>query len=163
MLQQYELRRQDRAISLEESWQLLSEAEVGRLAMATPQGHPYIVPLNYVVLNKEIYFHCAREGRKLDILRQNPQVCFEVDSLLGIKASSKACEFGAYYKSVLAFGQAHEVTDAARKVEILNALTAKYAPVGHSFEPVTEREGAQVTVVGIRVNMLTGKARIKEA
>lgn len=162
MQQEYKLRRQDRALSQEESWQLLKEAAVGRLGLATPQGHPYIVPLNHVVLNEEIFFHCAREGRKLEILRQNPQVCYEVDALLGIKTGPRACDFGTFYKSVIAFGQAYEVLDEARKADILNALTAKYAPAGHVFEPVTAAVGARVTIIGIKIDVLTGKARVKE-
>ncbi|NLW16647.1 MAG: pyridoxamine 5'-phosphate oxidase family protein [Firmicutes bacterium] len=163
MQEKVQLRRQDRALSLEDSWQLLMEAAVGRLGLATPEGHPYIIPLNYVILNKEIFFHCATEGRKLDIIGQNPQVCFEVDTLLGIKTGPKACDFGAYYKSVIAFGQAYAVEDETRKADILNALTAKYAPPGHIFEPVAASHVNNVTIIGIKVSTLTGKARIKNA
>lgn len=153
------LRRHDRALTQEESWQFLVDAPVGRLGLAAPDGSPYIVPLNHVVCSNEIFFHCATQGRKLGILRSNPQVCYEVDAQLGIKTGPRACDFGTYYKSVIAFGHAYEVNDIDKKIEILTRLVEKHAPPNHSFEPVAEIDAATITIIGIRIETLTGKSR----
>lgn len=159
MQDKYKLRRHDRALTQEESWQFLVDEPVGRLGLAATDGSPYIVPLNHVVCGNEIFFHCATTGRKLEILRANPQVCYEVDSQLGIKTGPRACDFGTYYKSVVAFGHAYEVDDIERKVEVLNKLVEKHVPAGHSFKPAAGIDAATVTVIGIRIETLTGKSR----
>lgn len=158
MHEDYCMRRHDRALPPEQSWNLLQDSPVGRLAMATPEGVPYVIPLNHVVCNKEIFIHCALKGRKLDVLRSNPLVCFEVDSLEGIKTGPRACDFSAYYESVIAFGEAYEVADNAKKTDVLNLLAEKYSPPGHAFERVTAMDVTKVTVIGIKVQQLTGKA-----
>ncbi len=55
---------------------VLQNAEYGVLSMASLDGEPYGVPLNYCVVDGAIYFHCAGEGKKLDILSQNNSVSF---------------------------------------------------------------------------------------
>lgn len=158
-MRDYPMRRKDRALSESDCWRLLSEERVGRLAMADLQGQPYLVPLNHWLSDGIIYFHCATVGRKLDMLRANPQVCYEVDRFLGIAAGANACDYGAYFESALAFGSAFEVTDPAEKVQILNQLTAHHAEPGAEFGPVTEARAEKVAVVGIRISQVTGKAR----
>lgn len=157
------MRRQDRALSLEQSWSFLKEATVGRLAMATLEGVPYVIPFNHIVWDNEIFVHCALEGRKLEILRNNPLVCYEVDSLEGIKTGPRACDFSSYYKSVIAFGKAYEVEDNEKKAAILKRLAKKYAPPGHLFERVTAMDFSKIVLIGIRVEQLTGKANPHKA
>ncbi len=158
MEKRFTVRRDDRAMPREDCWQLLNETNVGRLGLCTPDGSPYIVPLNHVVCENKIFFHCARSGRKLDIIRQNPQVCYEVDSLLGIITGIKACNFGAYYRSAIAFGEAYEVINPEEKAAVLNKLTAKNASSCQSYLPVTPEDATMVTVIGIKIKALTGKS-----
>ena len=58
---------------------ILSMTNIGRMATIGRDGYPYITPVNFVDLDGNIYFHCAPSGEKLDNLKQNPRVCFEVD------------------------------------------------------------------------------------
>ncbi len=57
---------------------VLSRALVCRLALCE-NDRPYIVPLCFGYEDNALYFHCAQQGKKLDILRKNNNVCFEVD------------------------------------------------------------------------------------
>ncbi len=155
----HSMRRKDRALSTEQAWELLTSEAVGRLALATPQGEPYIVPLNHVVIDNIIYFHCATVGRKLDIIRENPKACYEVDRFLGIKDGPDACDYGAYFESALAFGECFEVIDIAQKVDLLNELTRRHAAEGASFGLVTPERAKTVALIGIRVDGVSGKAR----
>ena len=62
------MRRKDRAVSREEALEALRQGEYGVLSTIGPDGELYGVPLSYALLDEAVYFHCAREGRKLDNL-----------------------------------------------------------------------------------------------
>lgn len=62
---------------------IIFRSKVYRLGLSD-EGQPYIVPLCFSYDGKALYFHCAKEGRKIDILRKNSNVCFEFDIVEGI-------------------------------------------------------------------------------
>jgi len=152
------LRRDDREITDKATIEaILNRAGVGRLGLAV-DNLAYVVPLNYVYHHGAIYFHCADEGRKIDMLTANPQVCFEVDEDYGIVRSNKPSPHSTHYASVIVFGQAQIVANLQRKFEALQALLDKYAP-GRHYRPMRLNETKTVTVVEIIINGMTGKAR----
>ena len=65
--------------SRDEMEDLLCEESVGYLGLSM-DGQPYVVPLNYAYVENKILFHCALEGKKLDCIRANPQVCLNLNS-----------------------------------------------------------------------------------
>ena len=69
--------------SREEMETFLREEELGYLGLTDQDGRPYVVPLNYSYHDGKVLFHCAREGRKLDCIRANPNVCFTVGRQAG--------------------------------------------------------------------------------
>jgi len=152
------MRRQDRAIPDGEALAILTKAEIGYLSLAVANT-PYVVPLNFVVMDNFIYFHCATTGRKLDMLDQNAKCCFVVSSLDGIKAGENACDFGAFFTSVIVEGTARRVTDENEKVLSLNKLTEKHNPAGHTFQLVTPERAKAVVVIAISIDSISGKAR----
>lgn len=158
-MQEYSTRRKDRVMPEADSLRLIQTERVGRLALADQEGQPYVIPLNHLLLDHTIYFHCALSGRKLDMLLENPKVCYEVDRFLGIKSGPTACEYGAFYESALVFGVARLVSDPLEKVRILNQLTAHHAAPGALFAPVTESTAAKVAVVAVSIDQVSGKAR----
>lgn len=135
---------------------LLQEALVGCLATVGPDGSPYITPLNFVYHQGKIYFHCAFEGRKIDNIRANPRVCFEVHELIKIVQSQRACDFGTRYRSVLVFGRARSLSDVDEKVAVLTALAEKYAG-GQAVEPPTPEKAKGTEVIEITIEEMTGK------
>jgi len=152
------MRRKDRSIPHAEAIELLQKAEVGYLSLAV-DNTPYVVPLNFVVMDNNIYFHAATTGRKLDMLDQNPKCCFLVSSLDGIKAGTDACDFGAFFKSAIVEGTARRVTDVNEMITSLNKLTEKHNPAGHSFREVTPEQAKSVAVIAISIDSICGKAR----
>jgi hypothetical protein len=70
------VRRTDRQITEAEALAVLLAGEFGVLSTVSAQGRPYGVPVNYCVLDRDIYFHCAVEGVKLDNLEHSPEVSF---------------------------------------------------------------------------------------
>ena len=72
---------------------IMNEALVCRLGFSD-EGTPYVVPMNFGLGENCLYLHCAREGRKLDILRKNDRVCFEMDLLREIKQEPDGLRLG---------------------------------------------------------------------
>ena len=142
-------------MSSEDSKELLEKAPVGRLGTCLG-NEPYVTPLNFVYDNGKIYFHSAKVGRKLENMKSNPKVCFEVDELIGIKQGETGCDFGCYYKSVITVGEARIVENESQKVRILEKLVLKYAL--KNIRPVFEHSQLEkIAVVEIQVENVSGK------
>ncbi|MHB8070245.1 MAG: pyridoxamine 5'-phosphate oxidase family protein [Desulfobaccales bacterium] len=146
-------------LNREEALDFLAHETVGHLATFDPSGYPYIVPLNYLYYQGKIYFHCALEGRKLDNLAANNRVCFEVSRIDKKVFAPLPCKCSTRYTSALVFGTTGIVTDPARKMELLQALTETYA-AGRSFPPIDAAAAARVTVVEITIDTIHGKRNI---
>lgn len=93
------MRRSDRQINnVEEIHEILNKALVCRLALSD-NGQPYLVSLNFGVefsVPLKIYFHCALEGRKIDIIRNNNKACFQTDTDTEIYSGPVACNWGMH-------------------------------------------------------------------
>ena len=151
-----EMRRKEKEMDISEAKVLLGDAEVGRLVMSL-RDEPYVIPVNFVYFQDRVYFHCAREGQKIDYLSANPRVCFEVDEFLGVKPSRKPCSFGSKYRSVIVFGKAEFVENVDEKKLALRKLVEKYAKTYTSFD---EDAFEKTMVVAIIVERLTGKKSV---
>ncbi len=97
--------------------QFLTCAPVGRLGMITPEG-PYIIPMGYCYSEGKIFIHmCQQEGRKMEVLQENPIVCFEVDESLSDASLAK---------SVIITGRAEIIKEPKRMIPYLQLLINKY-------------------------------------
>lgn len=150
-----EMRRKDREIFSEGIEEILIHGEYGTLSTISDDGYPYIVPLNYIYYNKCIYFHCAKEGYKLQNIEKNNKVSFCVVTGTEVLPS----KFSTKYKSVIAFGTASEVTDDLKET-ILIQLIDKYS---HNFldegKKYIEKAKDNTKVMKIEIQHITGKAR----
>jgi hypothetical protein len=146
----------------EEMESLLQEALVGCLATVGPDGSPYITPLNFYFYQGKIYFHSALKGRKMDNIRANPRVCFEVHKLIKMVQSQRACDFSTRYRSVLVFGRARSLPDGDEKMAVLTALTEKYAS-GQAVEPPTPKRAKETKVIEITIEEMTGKRNVDDS
>ena len=135
---------------------IMKEALVCRLGLSD-EGAPYVVPMNFGLGESCLYLHCAREGRKLDILRKNDRVCFEMDLLREIKQAQTACGWGARYESVIGFGRAVLVKDSYEKRAALDRIMEHYgarAPFSYEDDILAKTE-----VIRIDIESVTGKRR----
>jgi len=142
---------------------ILSRARVGRLATIDEAGYPYIVPVNFVLYENCIYFHCALEGEKLENIGRDPKVCFEVDEPLAyievsFNEDKNPCKAHQLYRSVVVRGKARVVDSDSLKLRVLNALVAKYEGT-EDFSPVVEGSSHYKAchVVEIVPESITGK------
>ncbi len=146
-------------LSTEAAVEFLTQEGVGYLATYDLAGPPYITPLNYLYHQGKIYFHCANEGRKLENIAANNQVCFAVSRTDKAVFAPVACRCSTRYTSVLIFGTARIVEDIPQKVHLLNLLVAKFAE-GRHFAPVDAPAAAGCTVVEIAIGSIHGKRNV---
>jgi nitroimidazol reductase NimA-like FMN-containing flavoprotein (pyridoxamine 5'-phosphate oxidase superfamily) len=132
---------------------IIDKAIVCRIALSD-KNIPYIIPVCFGYQDRMLYFHCANSGKKLDIIRQNPNVCFEIETDMEIKKSETPCNWGMCYRSVVGFGKAVIVDSEREKNMALSIIMSHYSNEVYSFpdEPV-----AKTTVVRITVETMTGK------
>jgi uncharacterized protein len=133
---------------------ILNAAQVCRIALADG-NMPYIVPVNFGYKDNCLYFHCALEGKKLDIIRRNNNVCFEADADVQIiPVAGKVCNWNTRYRSVIGFGKAFILADWQEKAAALNVVTAHYGAAPYAF---TEKELERVGIVKVAISNMTGK------
>ena len=118
------MRRTDRQMPLERSMELLASGEYGVLSVVDGDGLPYGIPLNYYFSREDnaIYFHTAKEGRKMDLIRQNGYAAFEMDAGYRLQGGEQACDYTAAFRSVIGEGSVREVTDPEEKKAGLTAI-----------------------------------------
>ena len=151
---QVEMRKKKRQITDPAAVEaILRKEKVLRLAMSR-DGQPYLVPLNYGYEPGHVYVHTGLEGLKLDILRQNPRVCFEVTSGLEIVRGEAPCKWTTRFQSVIGFGRAVLLGDPAEKEAGLRVITAHHAGPGEYEFP--EDILASTTVIRVDIESLTG-------
>lgn len=156
------MRRSDRAQSREFSLALIDRCTHGVMALSTGEDFPYCLPLSFVRVGGELYFHCARQGRKIDLLRRFPQVCvtFVGDDR---PAFVSPAEYTTWFQSVIVTGTAEEVTDPAEKTEALRALCQKAAPDHmEGFDAAMDKSLAVTGVWKVRMEDISGKAKLEK-
>jgi len=133
---------------------IINQCQVCRLGLSD-NGQPYVVPVNFGYKNKTLYFHSAREGRKLDIIHNNPRVCVEFDNEFTLKPGKIACKWGAKYRSVIGFGTASIIDEPDSKREVLDIIMGHYTdgPFEYSKKQVTS-----IVIIQVEIDTLTGKA-----
>ncbi|SIO09815.1 pyridoxamine 5'-phosphate oxidase family protein [Halodesulfovibrio marinisediminis] len=108
--------------------ELLSDVLVCRLGMCLG-NKPYVVPVNFAHKGTKVFIHGCCEGKKIDILRENPAVFFEATregDLLPASDSENMCKSDFSFQCLMASGVAELVENAEEKAEVLDALCTKY-------------------------------------
>lgn len=120
------MRRQDKQMeSQEEIEEILRTNFTCRVAFTDPQG-PYLLPLHYGYHNGNLYFHSARVGKKIDLMRADPRVCVEISDSISIYDGPEACDYGTEFRSLLIQGEAKLDLDREEAKEGLNAIMQQY-------------------------------------
>ena len=151
------MRRKDRKIKDKAGIErIIKKALVCRVALSDGNS-PYVFPVCFGFKDGCLYFHSAQEGRKIEILRKNNKVCFEMDIDTELVESEKGCEWGIQYSSVIGFGRASFVEDVEEMKKALGILLEHYSGKKYEF---SEQSLEQVTVIKIQVESLTGKSSL---
>lgn len=152
-------RREREVTDIEEIIGILNRAKIVHVGMID-KNRPYVVPMNYGYTLENgkltLYLHGAKEGRKLDILRENPNVFIEIDTDIIPFEGQTACHYGICYSSVMGEGTAEIIEDPESKKEALTILMKTQTEKDFSF---TDRMVSIVTVIKIHVDEFTAKKR----
>lgn len=146
--------------------EFLSQEHVGRVCSVDKDGFPQIIPMNFVFLNDSIYMHSHTRGEKLENIKSNSKVGFEVDRELEFLPSyfthpTDASQADTLYISVVIKGIGTIVSDKNEKTLALNGLMEKYQPEGN-YERLTPNMEVinEVAVIKIIPQTIRGKYKI---
>lgn len=154
----YKMRKEKRQISPKEVLQVIDKCNVCRIGLFDGE-FPYIVPLNFgfEITDSQLwlYFHSAVEGRKLDILKKNPNVCFEMDTSHELTTGPMPCDYSMNYDCVMGEGVIEFAETRDEKLHALSKLLEHYGRKG----PYEWREEvlAITCVLRLRVSSVSGK------
>ena len=156
------MRRKDREITdAGEIREILARARVMHLGLYDGE-YTYVVPMHCGFTFEDgkltLYVHCAKEGRKLELLRRDGRVFVEIDTDEALVPGAAACSWGACYASVMGRGRAAIVDDEDEKCRALALLMKTQTGKEFSFTPA---RAAAVTVLRVDVESYTAKARRK--
>lgn len=153
-----EMRRNKQALSQEMCIDILQKCTAGVLALSDGSEYPYAVPLSYVYDDYKIYFHCAKEGHKLDMLANNKKVSFCVvaqDEIIPEK-------YTTYYRSVIVFGKASIISDEEKKQKTIEKLAFKYNPYDKEGCLIEiEKSIDRMHMIELEIDYMSGKEAIE--
>jgi uncharacterized protein len=148
------MRRSDKEITdpkaIEE---IILKSKVCKLAVCEG-NQPYIVPLCFGFKDNTLFFHSAPQGKKIDILKKNPNVCFEFEIYTQVIKSAMACKWGMKYKSVIGYGTADFITDKDQKQQAFDIIMKQYTDEAFSYE---ETHLNAAVIIKVEIQSLTGK------
>ena len=117
-------------LTKEQTDELLYRAEVGRIGTINKNGSPYVLPMHFVYQEGKIYLHGLPKGQKIENIRANPKVCFEVDEMLSLLYENveNPCDVNTEFNSVIVQGTAKIVNDLDEKRFALQKIVEKFTP-----------------------------------
>ncbi|MDR3305432.1 MAG: pyridoxamine 5'-phosphate oxidase family protein [Clostridiales Family XIII bacterium] len=151
-----EIKNQDEIVSI------LEKCDVCRLGLAR-DGIPYIVPMSFGYEwaggRLILYFHCAKEGKKLDIMRENANACFEMDCSHELKPGEAACDYSMNFESIIGSGRIAELAGREERIHGLTCLMKKYSAAPKFV--FSESALALTAVLRLEVSEYAGKRLMK--
>ena len=152
-------KRERQITDLNQIQNILNTCKVLHLGLAV-DNEPYVVPLNYGYIMEDgkltVYMHSALKGRKLDMIRANPNVFFEMDCDRNPFEGEKPCQYGLSYSSVMGRGKAVIVEDVEEKMNAMSILMKTQTGKDFTFD---EKLVSIVAVIRIDVSEYTAKHR----
>lgn len=152
------MRRKDREVTeIKQLLEIIDCCKVCRIAMQDNDGL-YIVPLNFGYEYKDkaltLYFHSAKEGRKISAIAENSSVCFEMDCEHRLIEADEACEYAYSFKSIIGNGSAKIVDEAEEKKKALSLLMIHQTGKDFAFN---DKMAESVAVFKVTATSFTGK------
>lgn len=148
------MRRKSREITdRAEIEEIIRSASLMRIALVDG-NMPFLIPVFYGFDNTTLYFHSAQAGTKVEILKRNNNICFEISIDHGIIESEIACDFEAKHRTVIGMGKATFVEDEAEKIKALDLIVANFSDRKFQY-PKTNL--SHTAVIRIDIESVKGK------
>ncbi len=133
---------------------ILQRADVCRIALSE-ENMPYIVPVTFGYKNNCLYVHSAVEGKKIDIIKKNNNICFEIDIDVELIEGKNSCKSSLKYYSVIGFGKAFFIEDSKEKLRALNTIVEHY--FNENSLDYLENQLGKIVIIKIEIENMTGK------
>jgi hypothetical protein len=133
---------------------ILNESSICRIGFSV-KGEAHIVPVNFGYKDNILFIHSATAGRKIDFIKENANVCFEMELDHDIIKGKVACDWTTKYRSVVGYGRISVVHDKLKKTEGLDVIMAKYG--GPEKNVYSDKSLDQMVLLIIEIDSLTGK------
>ena len=143
-------------VKLEDMEAVIKKCKICRVGMVDGDS-PYVLAMNFGYQDQTIWLHCAKEGKKVDVLKRNNKVCIEFDTDHKIFARHEhvACSWRFAYRGVLVYGNALFVDDYDEKMKGLNILMKNFSDREFEYsKPAVDN----ILVIKIPVDSITGRS-----
>ncbi len=148
------MRRKDKEITdIDEIEGIMKKAIRCRIGLVD-NDEPYIVPVCFGYERNALYFHGALEGRKIQLIKKNNKICFEIDTDVEVVRAEKPCDWTMKYRSVVGVGRAYILENDEEKTHGLRLITKQYTEGDFSF-PKSRLDS--VLVVRVNISSIKGK------
>ncbi len=149
------MRRKDRQMPTEFALQVVDKCQYATLSMICDEK-PYCLPISIIRSENDIYFHCAKAGKKYDALCKNNNVCLSCVGDINLVPG----EFTTEYESAIVFGKATEVFADDEKIMALKLLCQRYAPTNMAgFDNAIKTSLSRTSIWKISIDQITGKRK----
>ena len=150
------MRRKDRQMPKEWAIDIVDKCEWATLATIDTDGMPYCIPLNIARIGDAIYFHCAKEGKKVDCFKRNDDVCI---SCIGDTLRLDD-EFATNYESAIVRGKISQVLDDNEKIAALKAICLRHTPLNmQNFDIEIKKYFNATAIWKVSIQEIDGKRR----
>lgn len=136
---------------------IIKNCEVCYVSMVDKDNKPYAIPMNFGFSENTILLHGSKQGKKIDILKNNPNVCiiFSTDHQLHWQNEDVACSWSMKYRSVLAYGKVEFVDAASEKEALLHQFMKNYSPKEFKYSKPSLED---VQLIKVAVDKIEGRA-----
>ncbi len=152
------MRKKEREITnFKEIEEIIEKSDVCHIALSS-DNIPYIVTMNFGYKksdNPALFFHCAGEGKKIDIIKRNNTVCFQMDIDHELVKADMGCQCSMQYRSVVGMGKISFITKKEDKIEALNILMNHYT--GEEQHPFEEEMINRTYILRLDIDEISGK------
>ena len=149
------MRRKDKEVTDKKNIEeILTKSEFCRIAMHDDE-YPYLVPLNYGYCNNALYFHSAAEGKKIELLKKNNKVCFEIEHTAKTVLNEQPGKSTTKYLTVIGFGEVEIITDTVEKKRGLDIIMSHYGKT--TDNEYNENQLSSLVILKLTINSITAK------
>jgi nitroimidazol reductase NimA-like FMN-containing flavoprotein (pyridoxamine 5'-phosphate oxidase superfamily) len=146
-------RKEKEILDREEIESIINKADVCRFGLAV-DNNPYIVPLNFGYRDNCLYFHTPQVGKKIDMIKTNNRVCFELDIDREVVRAENPCDWTMKFRSVIGYGRAFLVEDIDDKRLALDIIVEHYSGRVNEYK---EKMVEHLAVIKVQIESMTGK------
>ncbi len=143
-------------IELSDLEEVIGKCKICRVGMVDGD-EPYVLAMNFGYEDQTVWLHCAKEGKKVEILKRNNKVCleFDADHKLFARHEHVACSWRFAYRSVLIHGNALFVEDYDEKIKGLNIFMKNYSDADFEYsKPSVDN----IFIIKVPVGSITGRS-----